>query len=61
MEKIKLSEKAKWNIEALTPSQLSEVESILRSIEPQIGWDEGTINYIFEYDFEIIKEWLCIE
>ena len=50
---------AKVNASELTFSQLNEVESILEDIYPD-GIDETQLNDIFWFDFETIKEWLCI-
>lgn len=50
---------AKGNASELTLSQLNEVESILEELYPD-GIDETQLNDIFWFDFETIKEWLCI-
>ena len=50
---------AKENASELTFSQLNEVESILDDLYPD-GITETELNDIFWFDFETIKEWLCI-
>ena len=51
---------AKSNAETLTGEQLDMVESILEDCYSE-GIDETTINDIFWFDFDTIREWLGIE
>ena len=51
---------AKSNAETLTGEQLDMVEDILEDCCSE-GIDETTINDIFWFDFDTIREWLGIE
>ena len=51
---------AKENAEELTDCQLDKVEAILDDLYPE-GMDETTINDLFWFDFDTIREWLGIE
>lgn len=51
---------AKDNAEELTYSQLQQVESILEDLYPN-GCTDTTVNDLFWFEFETIKEWLGIE
>lgn len=51
---------AKENAEELTDGQLDKVEAILEDLYPD-GMDETTINDLFWFDFDTIREWLGIE
>ena len=50
---------AKDNASELTDSQLDTIESILEDIYPD-GMDETSVNDLFWFDFETVKEWLGI-
>ena len=50
---------AKDNAAELTASQLNTVESILEDIYPD-GMSETSVNDLFWFDFETVKEWLGI-
>ena len=50
---------AKDNAAELTKSQLDQVENILEDLYPE-GMDETSVNGLFWFDFETIKEWLGI-
>ena len=50
---------AKDNAAELTESQLDQVENILEDLYPD-GMDETSVNDLFWFDFETIKEWLDI-
>lgn len=51
---------AKSNAETLTGEQLDMVENILEDCYPD-GIDATTINEMFWFDFDTIREWLGIE
>ena len=51
---------AKDNASELTDSQLDTIESILEDIYPD-GMSESSVNDLFWFDFETVKEWLGIE
>lgn len=51
---------AKDNALELTLEQLDEVESILESTYPE-GIDATSLNDLFWFEFDTIKEWLGIE
>lgn len=51
---------AKSNAEELTKSQLDTVESILEYIYPD-GMNETSVNDLFWFEFDTVKEWLGIE
>ena len=48
---------AKDNASELTDAQLDTIESILEDIYPD-GMDETSVNELFWFDFETVKEWL---
>ena len=50
---------AKDNASELTDSQLDTIESILEDIYPD-GMDETSVNDLFWFDFETVKEWIGI-
>ena len=50
---------AKDNASELTDSQLDTVESILEDIYPD-GMDETSVNDLFWFEFDTVKEWLGI-
>lgn len=50
---------AKDNAAELTDSQLDTIESILEDIYPD-GMDETSVNDLFWFEFDTVKEWLGI-
>ena len=48
---------AKDNAAELTDAQLDTVECILEDIYPD-GMDETSVNDLFWFDFETVKEWV---
>ena len=50
---------AKSNAEELSLSQFEQIEFILEDLYPD-GISETTLNDLFWFDFETIKEWLGI-
>ena len=50
---------AKDNASELTDSQLDTIECILEDIYPD-GMNETSVNDLFWFDFETVKEWLGI-
>lgn len=52
---------AKRNVSMLTCKQLDLVEEMLEEIEPDEGWSETAINYMFWFDFDTICRWLGYE
>lgn len=51
---------AKDNAETLTSEQLDMVDSILEDAYPD-GMEDTQINDLFWFEFDTIREWLCIE
>lgn len=51
---------AKDDAATLTPEQFRTLEAILEDAYPD-GLDAGSLNDLFAYDFDTIKEWLGIE
>ena len=50
---------AKDNAAELTDAQLDTVECILEDIYPD-GMDETSVNDLFRFEFDTVKEWLGI-
>lgn len=51
---------ARANAEELSTNQLEEVDAILEDLYPN-GVDETTVNDLFWFEFDQIKEWLGID
>ena len=51
----------KLNADTLTYDQLDMVEELLEDISQGSLWNEETLNDLFWFEFDMIREWLGLE